>query len=90
MTTSTIVSQKTTRTIELAVTGAPPLKSDYEYHDVTGMRLTYEGDQLAKLTILGISENTGEIEEISTRLDRYDWVAQWIRDLVDEHRPASG
>ncbi|MGP3738011.1 hypothetical protein ACTWJ9_33415 (plasmid) [Streptomyces sp. GDS52] len=88
MTTSTVVSQKTTRIIELAITGAPPLKADYEYHDVTGLRLTYEGDQLTKLTVLGTSENSGEAEEIGTRLDCYDMVQPWIRDEVEKHRPS--
>lgn len=87
--TSTIASQTVTRTIELALTGAPSLKADYVRYDVTGMRLTYEGDQLTKLTVLGVDPENGETEEIATRLDRYDWVEQWIRDLVDEYRPTA-
>ncbi|WP_042174593.1 hypothetical protein [Streptomyces sp. NBRC 110035] len=89
MPTTSMISQKTTRVIELAVTDAPPLKADYEYHDVTGLRLTYEDEQLTKLTVIGISEETGETEEIGTRLDRYDMVQPWIRDAVEKHRPTT-
>lgn len=88
MPTSSIVSQKTTRVIELAVTDAPALKADYVHYDVTGLRLTYEDDQLTKLTVLGVASDTGEAEEIATCLDRYEMVQQWIRDEVDKQRPS--
>lgn len=85
---STVTGETSVHTIELAVQGAPPLKCDYEYHDVTGLRITYQDDKVTALTVLGIAENSGEAEEISTRMDRYDMVAEWIRDEVDKNRPS--
>lgn len=81
-----VVSETSTYTIELKVTGAPPLKADYVYYDVTGLRITYEADEVTKLTVLGVASDTGEAEEIGTRLDRYDMVAPWIRREVAKHR----
>ncbi|MFJ8657421.1 hypothetical protein ACIRNU_34425 [Streptomyces rochei] len=88
MPTPTITKQQTTHIIELAVTDAPALKADYVYYNVTGLRLTFEDSRLTDLTVIGIAGDTGEREEIATRLDRYEWVQEWIRDLVDEYRPA--
>ncbi|WP_329474220.1 hypothetical protein OIE75_41265 (plasmid) [Streptomyces sp. NBC_01723] len=88
MPTNIIAKQQTTRVIELAVTDAPALKVEYVYYNVTGLRLTFEDCRLTELTVLGVAEDTGQQEEVATRLERYKWVQQWIRDLVDEYRPA--
>ena len=88
MPTAVVAKQKTTRVIELTVTDAPALKVEYVYYDVTGLRLTFEDCRLTGLTVIGVAEDSGQQEEIATRLDRYEWVQEWIRDLVDEYRPA--
>lgn len=89
---TTIASQSSTQTVELKVTDVPPLKADYAYYDVTGLRITYQDDELTELVVLGIEADTGtatgEIEEIGTRLDRYDMVQPWIRSEVEKHRPS--
>lgn len=87
MITSAVVSEQNIRTVELKVTGAPPHKWDYVYYDITGLRAIYQDDTLISLTLVGVSEDTKEPEVIGTRLDLYDMIQPWIRDLVEEHRP---
>lgn len=88
MVTSTVVSEQNIRTVELKVTGAPPHKWDYVYYDITGLRAIYQDDTLISLTLVGVPHGgTDEPETIGTRLDLYDMIQPWIRDLVEEHRP---
>lgn len=84
----TISSQTTTHTIQLAVADAPPLKVEYVHYTVTGLRITYTDGKLANLVVIGTAEDTGESEELTTRLDAYDMVQPWIRAEVDAHRPS--
>ncbi|MGV9891644.1 hypothetical protein [Streptomyces sp. NPDC003395] len=84
------VARKTAiQTIELALEDAPSLKVDYVRYETTGLRFTYTDGQLTDLTVIGVAEDTGENEEISTHMDRYDWVESWIRDLVEDYRPTA-
>jgi hypothetical protein len=85
---STTVSRQTsTYTVELTVTDAPALKVEYVYYTVTGLRITYDSDTLTKLVVIGVAEDTGETEELATRLTAYEMVQPWIRAEVDKHRP---
>ena len=75
MPSTTIASQTSTHTIELAVTDAPPLTVEVYYYTVTGLRITYTNDIEAWM------HNPGALEA-------YEMVQPWIRDEVDKHRPA--
>lgn len=88
MPSTTVSSQTSTHTVELAVTGAPALKVEFVYYDVTGLRITYENDVLTDLVVIGTAEDSGESEELPTRLSAYEMVQPWIRDEVDKHRPS--
>jgi hypothetical protein len=86
---STTVSRQTsTYTVELTVTDAPALKVEYVYYTVTGLRITYDNDTLTKLVVIGVAEDTGEREELATRLSAYEMVQPWIQAEVDKHRPS--
>lgn len=85
---TTVASETSTHTVELTVTDAPPLKVEYVYYDVTGLRITYIDDELTDLVVIGTAEDTGEREEMPTRLSAYEMVQQWIRDEVERHRPS--
>ncbi|MBD3004673.1 hypothetical protein [Streptomyces sp. 5-10] len=86
--TSTIIGEKVTHAVELAVTDSPALKVDHLHYDVTGLRVTYEDDQVTRLTVLGVDRGTGKAEEIGTRLDQYELVQPRIRYEVEKHRPS--
>ncbi|MFF9003698.1 hypothetical protein ACF1GW_39035 [Streptomyces achromogenes] len=88
MPSSTVSSQTTTHTVELSVTDAPALKVEYVYYTVTGLRITYENDTLTALIVIGTAEDTGEPEELPTRLSAYEMVQPWIRDEVEKNRPS--
>lgn len=88
MVATTVVSETRTVTVELTVTDAPPLKADFVYYEVTGLRLTYVDDELTDLIVIGVASDSGETESLSTRMSAYEMVQPWIRDEVDKHRPS--
>ena len=87
MPTTSIVNTSTIQTVNVAVSDAPPLKMDYVYYEVTELAITYEDDKVTEVTVLGVSEDTGEAEWLPTRMDLWDMVQPWIRDEVEKYRP---
>ncbi|WP_404974815.1 hypothetical protein [[Kitasatospora] papulosa] len=79
----------TARTLEFAVSDVGPIKHDMLYNDVVGLRMTYTGAALTGLTVLGINEETKHLVPIAYRLDAQEFWEPWIRELVEEHRPAA-
>ncbi|MFI8792598.1 hypothetical protein [Streptomyces sp. NPDC055105] len=88
MPTTSIARTGTTQTVNVTVTGAPPLKADYVYYEVTELAITYEDDKLTRLRMLAIAEDSGQAEWLQTRLDAWETVEPWIRDEVEKHRPS--
>jgi len=87
VTTTSIAS--TTTTVHVAVSDAPPLKVSFVYHDVTELVLTYTGNRLTELRVLGVEEDTGVAEWLETDLNAYEAVQPWIRGEVEKHRPST-
>lgn len=88
MPTTSIASMSTAQTVNVAVSGAPPLKMDYVYYEVSELAITYEDDKVTKLMVLGVSDDTGQAEWLPTRLDLWDMAQPWIRDEAEKHRPS--
>ncbi|MEE1812685.1 hypothetical protein [Streptomyces sp. BE133] len=77
----------TARTLEFAVSDVSPIKYDYVYCDVVGLRVTYTGEEATSLTVLAIDEETKRLVPIAYRLDCYEMWEPWLRELVEKHKP---
>ncbi|MEU3656501.1 hypothetical protein AB0E67_27570 [Streptomyces sp. NPDC032161] len=86
---SSLTAETIVRTLTFRVSDVRPIKADYEYFDVTGLRVTYTAEEVTSLVILSTEERTGEPTPITVRLDCYDMWEPWVRELVEAHRPAS-
>ncbi|MGV9226370.1 hypothetical protein ACWDPF_27300 [Streptomyces albogriseolus] len=77
----------TARTLELTVSDVPPVKYDFVYCDVVGVRVSYAREEVTSLTVLAIDQDSKQLVPIAYRVDLQDIWQPWIRELVDEHRP---
>lgn len=76
----------TARTLEFAVSDVQPIKYDYVYCDVIGVRATYTGEEVTGVTVLAVDQETKSLVPIAYRLDCHKMWEQWLRDLIEDHR----
>lgn len=77
----------TARTVELSVSGAPPIKYDFVHCDVLGLRIAYHHEEVTSLTALTIDPESKLLVSIAYRVDLQEFWQPWIRELVEKHRP---
>lgn len=90
MNTATVIARNVTTKVALTITGHTIDAGETDEVPVTALRLTYHNGQ-----VIGIDYDTIEDGVASGAtvhpdfLNRPDAWPDWVRDLVDEHRPTA-
>jgi len=78
----------TARTLEFSISDVEPIKHDFVYCDVVGLRVSYAHEEVISLTVLTIDQESKHLVSIAYRIDLQEMWEPWIRELIEEHRPA--